>query len=233
MSDKNSLFQAIDTQRDVLCSMADQIFDNPEYEGEEVFASGLLTDYLKKNGFEVEMGVGGFKTAFRATYSHGEGGPVLGILCEYDALRNLGHGCGHHMQGPGCLGAAIALKNLETDKPFQIVVYGTPAEETFGSKVQMIQNGCFKELDVAFMMHGGPNTCTDIKCLAQKSYEVTFHGHRAHAALAPEKGRSAFDAMLVAFQGVEFLRDWRVADAPHIVPGRALPRQGTPRICPT
>ena len=89
MSDKNSLFQAIDTQRDVLCSMADQIFDNPEYEGEEVFASGLLTDYLKKNGFEVEMGVGGFKTAFRATYSHGEGGPVLGILCEYDALRNL------------------------------------------------------------------------------------------------------------------------------------------------
>jgi len=207
MSDKNSLFQAIDAQRDVLCSMADQIFDNPEYEGEEVFASGLLTDYLKKNGFEVEMGVGGFKTAFRATYSHGEGGPVLGILCEYDALRNLGHGCGHHMQGPGCLGAAVALKNLDTDKPFQLVVYGTPAEETFGSKVQMIQNGCFKELDVAFMMHGGPNTCTDIKCLAQKSYKVTFHGHRAHAALAPEKGRSAFDAMLAAFQGIEFLRE--------------------------
>ena len=100
MSDKKFLFEAIDAQRAELCSMADQIFDNPEYEGEEVFASGLLTDYLKKNGFEVEMGVGGFKTAFRATYSHGEGGPVLGILCEYDALRNLGHGCGHHMQGP-------------------------------------------------------------------------------------------------------------------------------------
>ena len=137
MSDKKSLFEAIDAQRAELCSMADQIFDNPEYEGEEVFASGLLTDYLKKNGFEVEMGVGGFKTAFRATYSHGEGGPVLGILCEYDALRNLGHGCGHHMQGPGCLGAAVALKNLDTDKPFQLVVYGTPAEETFGSKVQV------------------------------------------------------------------------------------------------
>ena len=100
MSDKKFLFEAIDAQRAELCSMADQIFDNPEYEGEEVFASGLLTDYLKKNGFEVEMGVGGFKTAFRAVYSHGEGGPVLGILCEYDALRNLGHGCGHHMQGP-------------------------------------------------------------------------------------------------------------------------------------
>ena len=108
MSDKKSLFQAIDAQRDTLCSMADQIFDNPEYEGEEVFASGLLTDYLIANGFDVQMGVGGFKTAFRATYSHGEGGPVIGILCEYDALRNLGHGCGHHMQGPGCLGAVVA-----------------------------------------------------------------------------------------------------------------------------
>ena len=63
MSDKKFLFEAIDAQRAELCSMADQIFDNPEYEGEEVFASGLLTDYLKKNGFEVEMGVGGFKTA--------------------------------------------------------------------------------------------------------------------------------------------------------------------------
>lgn len=188
--------------------MADQIFDNPEYEGEEVFASGLLTDYLKKNGFEVEMGVGGFKTAFRAVYSHGEGGPVLGILCEYDALRNLGPlAAAIICRARDVWAPAVALKNLDTDKPFQLVVYGTPAEETFGSKVQMIQNGCFKELDVAFMMHGGPNTCTDIKCLAQKSYKVTFHGHRAHAALAPEKGRSAFDAMLAAFQGIEFLRE--------------------------
>lgn len=204
---KAALFQAIDRQKETLWSMADQIFDNPEYEGEEVFASGLLTDYLKANGFSVEMGVGGFATAFRATYSHGEGGPVIGILCEYDGLRGLGHGCGHHMQGPACLGAAIALKELETDRPFQLVVYGTPAEETLGSKCKMIQNGCFKELDVAFMMHGGPNTCTDVRCLAQRSFEVTFHGRRAHAALAPEKGRSALDALLVAFQGIEFLRE--------------------------
>lgn len=207
MSDKTTLFRDIDAQREVLCYMADQIFDHPEYEGEEVFANDLLTTYLEDNGFEVENGVGGFKTAFRATYSHGEGGPVLGILTEYDALRGLGHGCGHHMQGPGCLGAAVALTHLDTEQPFQLVVYGTPAEETLGSKVPMLANGCFHELDVALMMHGGPNTCTDIKCLAQRSYKVVFHGHRAHAALAPEKGRSAFDAMLVAFQGVEFLRE--------------------------
>lgn len=207
MESKKELFQAIDAERAQLCQMADQIFDHPEYEGNEVFASGLLTDYLKANGFQVEHGVGGFPTAFRAAYHHGEGGPVLGILCEYDALRGLGHGCGHHMQGPGCLGAAVALKNLDVPENFQLVVYGTPAEETLGSKVQMIQNGCFKELDVALMMHGGPNTCTDVKCLAQRSYHVVFHGKRAHAALAPEKGRSAFDALLAAFQGIEFLRE--------------------------
>ncbi|MFR5632653.1 MAG: M20 family metallopeptidase [Monoglobales bacterium] len=204
---KETLFQRIEEEREELWSMADQIFDNPEYEGEEVFAAGLLTDYLRKNGFSVEMGVGGYKTAFRAEYSHGEGGPVIGILCEYDALRGLGHGCGHHMQGPACLGAAAALKNLDTDRPFRIVVYGTPAEETLGSKCDMIKKGCFHDLDVAFMMHGGPNTCTDVRCLAQRSFHVTFHGKRAHAALAPDKGRSAFDALLAAFQGIEFLRE--------------------------
>ena len=204
---KEQLFGAVEAQRDNLTAMADKIFDHPEYEGEEVMASGLLTDYLKDNDFEVEMGVGGFKTAFRAVYEHGTGGPVICILCEYDALKGLGHGCGHHMQGPSCLGAAIALKNAGLKEPFKLVVYGTPAEETLGSKCEMIKNGCFKELDVAFMMHGAPNTCTDVKCLAQNSYTVTFKGKRAHAALAPDKGKSAFDALLVAFNGVEFLRE--------------------------
>lgn len=204
---KESLFQDIEQQREKLINMSDYIFDNPEYEGEEVKASALLAGYLKENGFEVEMGTGGYKTAFRGEWSRGEGGPVIGILCEYDALRGLGHGCGHHMQGPSCLGAAVALKGLKTDRPFKLVVYGTPAEETLGSKCDMLKAGCFRELDVAFMMHGAPNTCTDVRCLAQNSYHVTFYGKKSHAALAPEKGRSAFDALLIAFQGIEFLRE--------------------------
>ena len=132
---------------------------------------------------------------------------MIGILCEYDALEGLGHGCGHHMQGPSCLGAAVALKECAGEEPFTLVVYGTPAEETLGSKCDMIKNGCFHELDAAFMMHGSPTTCTDVKCLADQSFKVTFHGKRAHAALAPEQGRSAFDALLVAFNGIEFLRE--------------------------
>lgn len=204
---KDRVFQWIDQNKDCFIEMGDQIFDHPEWGCEEVYAVGLLTDYLKNAGFSVETGVGGFETAFRAVYENGSGGPVIGILCEYDALKNLGHGCGHHMQGPSCLAAAVALKECMKDQAFQLVVYGTPAEETIGAKCKMLENGCFRELDVAFMMHGGPNTSTDIKCLAQKAFDVSFFGKRAHAALAPDKGKSALDAMLAAFNGVEFLRE--------------------------
>ncbi|MFV0496638.1 MAG: M20 family metallopeptidase [Candidatus Fimivivens sp.] len=204
---KERLFSAVDAQRNALIKMADVIFDNPEYDGEEVLASKTLVEYLKDNGFSVETGTAGFKTAFCAKYQSGTGGPTIGILCEYDALRGLGHGCGHHMQGPACLGAAVALKNAVQDRPYTLVVYGTPAEETFGAKCGMIEKGCFKELDVALMMHGGPDTCTDIKCMALAAFNVTFHGKGAHAALAPEKGKSAFDGLLAAFNGIEFLRE--------------------------
>ena len=204
---KESLFQKIEDQKTTLWEMADFIFDHPEYEGQEYQAADLLTGYLEKNGFSVERGVGGYETAFRAEFQNGTGGPTLGILCEYDALRGLGHACGHHMQGPACLGAAVALKETCGEEPFTLVVYGTPAEETLGSKCDMVNRGCFKELDTAFMMHGSPTTCTDVKCLADQSFVVTFHGKGAHAALAPEKGKSAFDALLVAFNGIEFLRE--------------------------
>lgn len=204
---KNDLFLSIDQQKKQLIEMSDAIFDCPEYEGEEVFAAKTLTEYLAANGFNVEKGTAGFKTAFRSEYKNGEGGPTIGILCEYDALRNLGHGCGHHMQGPSCLAAAIAVKNIIKDKPYTLVVYGTPAEETFGAKCEMLEKGCFKELDAVFMMHGAPNTCTDIRCLALSTYSVEFIGKSSHAALAPDKGKSAFDGMMIAFNGIEFLRE--------------------------
>lgn len=204
---KKELFANIDKQRTDLINMADNIFDNPEYEGQEFLAAGLITKYLKENGFQVEMGIADFPTAFKATYTKGMGGPTIGILCEYDALRGLGHGCGHHMQGPACIGAAVALKNVCSNVPYKIVVYGTPAEETLSAKCAILNKGCFRELDVAFMMHGGPNTCTDIKCLALSTFEVVFKGKGAHAALAPEKGRSGLDALMIAFNGIEFLRE--------------------------
>lgn len=198
----------VDEQAPELTRMADTIFDHPEIGPHEVFASKLLTDYLESHGFAVTRGVGGLETAFRAVWKNGEGGPNMGLLCEYDALPGMGHGCGHQMQGPGILGAAVAIQKAAGTRPFTLTVYGTPGEENISGKYIMIQNGCtFEELDVALMMHGGPATQTDIKCLANAEYDLIYHGKAAHAALKPEAGRSSLDAMCLAFHGMECLRE--------------------------
>lgn len=198
----------VDAQAPELTKMADTIFDHPEIGPHEVFASKLLTDYLEAHGFTVTRGVGGLETAFRAVWKNGEGGPNMGLLCEYDALPGMGHGCGHQMQGPGILGAAVAIQEAAGTRPFTLTVYGTPGEENISGKYIMIQNGCtFEELDVALMMHGGPATQTDIKCLANAEYDLIYHGKAAHAALKPEAGRSSLDAMCLAFHGMECLRE--------------------------
>ena len=205
---KEVMFRDIDGIRNEMTAMADVIFDHPEIGLEEFHAQKVLTDWLEKEGFAVERGVAGVETAFKAVYRHGEGGPNIGLLCEYDALPGIGHACGHHMQGPSILAAAKALKDAEIRKPYTITVYGTPAEESVSGKIRMIQNGCtFEELDVALMMHGGPATQVDVKSLANSKYKVIFHGVSAHAAIKPEKGRSALDALILAFQGIEFLRE--------------------------
>ena len=205
---KEVMFRDIDGIRNEMTAMADDIFDHPEIGLEEFHAQKVLTDWLEKEGFVVERGVAGVETAFKAVYRHGEGGPNIGLLCEYDALPGIGHACGHHMQGPSILAAAKALKDAEIREPYVITVYGTPAEESVSGKIRMIQNGCtFEELDAALMMHGGPATQVDVKSLANSKYKVVFHGVSAHAAIKPEKGRSALDALILAFQGIEFLRE--------------------------
>lgn len=231
---KQDLFKAIENQKEKLIEMSDFIFDNPEYGGEEKKAMKLLTSYLEENNFSVERGIADLPTAFRAIYKKGENGIRIGILCEYDAIEGLGHGCGHHMQGPACIGAAVALKNILKEENYSIVIYGTPAEETFGGKVTMLKSGYFKDIDVALMMHGAPDTCTDIKCLALSSFTVVYKGKKSHAAVAPENGRSAFDALLLAFQGIEFLREhvrddvrmhYTISEVPgpeNVIPSRAV-----------
>ncbi|MCJ8343037.1 MAG: M20 family metallopeptidase [Cetobacterium sp.] len=204
---KKDLFEYINKISKDLINMSDFIFDNPEIGLKEFKSSETIINFLEKYGFTVEKGIGGFETAFKAIYENGQNGPSIGLLCEYDALENLGHACGHHMQGPSIVGAAIALKEVLKDKPYKIVVYGTPAEETIGGKLQMVKEGCFKDIDLALMMHGSPTTTTDVKSLALSNFTVKFHGTRAHAALAPEQGRSALDGIILLFQGIEFLRE--------------------------
>lgn len=202
---KNAVFDHIDAQKDALVGMANTIYDNPEMAFEEHKAAEVLTRYLEAHGFAVERGLGSLRTAFRATYSSGTGGPSIGLLCEYDALP-MGHGCGHHLQGPAIVGAADAIRSC-IDGAYRLVVYGTPGEEGGGGKIRMLNEGCFRDIDLALMTHGGPATQTDVKSMAMEHFRAVFHGKSSHAALKPEAGRSALDGLLLSFQGVEFLRE--------------------------
>ncbi|MDR0647975.1 MAG: amidohydrolase [Synergistaceae bacterium] len=208
---KEELFANIERNAPDLISMADMICDNPEVGLEEYKASGWLSAYLADRGFSVETGIGGLETAFKGTRSFC-GGVSLGLLCEYDALEGIGHGCGHHIQGPAVCGCAAALADVMGAfadlHPFTVIVYGTPAEETVGGKVTMLGNGCFRDIDVAIMTHASSSgTSVDNRTLAMSSYIVRFQGIGSHAAIAPEKGRSALDAFLLAASGVEFMRE--------------------------
>ena len=212
---KKLLGEVIEMHRAELCKMADLIYDFAEKSAEEYKSMELLTDYLQNEGFTVERGIA-LDTAFRATWDNcrasvdDEGKntePVLGILVEYDALEDIGHACGHHMQGPAGIGAAIAIKDVMKDYPFKLVIYGTPAEETLGGKIVMFDAGYMKELDLALMSHGSPNTSVDEKCMALENFVVTFHGVKSHAAISPDEGRSALDAALLSFHAIEMLRE--------------------------
>ena len=229
---KEHIKHALEAYLPEMTAMADQIYDLAEPGMEEFQSSKLLADYLQNHGFTVEMGIAGLPTAFRAVYEQGEGGPSFGFLAEYDALKDIGHACGHHMQGPSVIGAALALKDTCKEQSYKIVVYGTPAEETIGGKIIMQEKGCFQDIDIALMMHAAPTTCVDLRCMALECFYVNFHGVESHAAMSPDKGKSAFDAALLSFQGIEFLREhvkedsrmhYTVLDAggpSNIVPGR-------------
>jgi amidohydrolase len=196
----------IDGLRPELAAMSDFIFDHPETGLQEVQACALLCDFLAGHGFAVERGYAGLPTAFRAVHRVGEGGPRIGLLCEYDALSGLGHACAHHLQGPCIIGAAMAIRDQVADRPYTLEVIGTPAEESVGGKVLMLEHGAFLDLDVALMMHGNDVTQVDLKSLALSEFLVTFHGVSAHAGMAPEEGRSALEALMLVFNGLAYLR---------------------------
>lgn len=236
MMSKEALFHKIEEMSQELVGLGEFLHANPELGNEEFQAVDRITKILERNGFLVERGLAGLDTAFRARYTVGTGGPVLGLLCEYDALKDLGHGCGHNLQSPSVLGAAIALSQMEDLPPCTIEVLGTPAEETTSGKIPMAEQGYFDHLDIALMMHGGDRTTVDGRSLAVDNFEFVFEGKASHAAVAPEKGISALDGVLMTFNGMEYLREHVRSDvrihgiitdggiAANIVPERAAAR---------
>lgn len=211
---KQELFDVVERASTELNALADYIYDCAECGCEEFKSQDALCSYLETHEFKVERGIGGLKTAFHAVYKSLEGGVRIGLLCEYDALYGIGHACGHHMQGPSALGAAFALKKcLGGRYPFTLVVYGCPDEEGYanGGKQVMIENGCFNDIDLALIMHGGTETTTDLRTLAAVRYDLNFSNPRD--PLDKSCDSRAVDAMLAAFEGTEFLREHIIDDA--------------------
>lgn len=260
VSSKAKLVARIEAMKQELWDMAEWMYKNPEPGHKEQGAVKLLTDYLKKNGWNVEIGLNkvdpywepilkqawnmtSLPTAFKATYPGLSGGPTIGIIVEYDALRGPGgvafHGCQHNLQGPAGIAAAIAVaEELKARRlPGQIVVFGTPAEEIPPPvKAILYDSGYFKGVDAMIMFHGSTTTTrkrTGPSGMALDSLEFVFHGKPAHAAADPWNGKSALDAVILMFNGIDALREHSdpgtrmhgvITDggaAPNVVPERA------------
>ncbi|MCR5402643.1 MAG: amidohydrolase [Butyrivibrio sp.] len=225
---KKAALSVIEEKKDMIFDVSDKIWDFAELSLAEYRSCDLYCDVLEKEGFEVEKGICTIPTAFSGSY--GSGRPVIGILAEYDALSGLsqqagalkkkdrededaspnGHGCGHNLLGAGALGAAIGIKRFLEGRNGQgtVILYGCPGEEGCASKAFMARDGEWKKLDAALTWH--PSDCNEVvtgssnSCI-QVSY--TFKGIASHASGAPEKGRSALDAVELMNIGVQFLRE--------------------------
>lgn len=216
--------QEVDAQAERTSRVAKQIWDWAELGYQEARSSGLLQDELESEGFTVKPGVAGIPTAFVAEW--GKGGPVIAILAEFDALpgisqstsadrdplaeKHAGHACGHNLFGAGSLTAAIAVKRWleKTGTPGSIRLYGTPAEEGGSGKVYMTRAGLFDDVDIALHWHADDeNSAAARTSLANRSAKFRFHGQSAHAAGAPERGRSALDGVEAMNMMVNMMRE--------------------------
>jgi amidohydrolase len=201
---KSRVKDSVELQRQQLIQLSLYIHDNPELGFEEEKASAWLTGYLEDNGFCVERGIAGLATAFRATY--GQGSPRVALLAEYDALPKIGHGCGHNIIAASAVGAAVGSKFIIDQLGGSVVVLGTPGEEVFGGKIDMVKAGAFWEIDVAMIVHPDVRNMVTIQALSCISLEVEFFGQPAHAAAQPYKGINALEAMILAFISINSLR---------------------------
>jgi aminobenzoyl-glutamate utilization protein B len=203
---------------------ARRIWELAEVGYQEHESSALLQTHLREGGFRVEAGVAGIPTAFVAEWGSGE--PVVAILAEFDALpgitqddsperspradRNAGHACGHHLFGTGSVAAARAVKAwLESSGTAGTIrLYGTPAEEGGAGKVYMVRDGLFEDVDAVLHWHADDeNNASPSTSLANKSAKFRFHGVSAHAAGAPERGRSALDGVEAMNVMVNMMRE--------------------------
>lgn len=190
-----------------LKKLNEYIYKNPELGRKEFKACEAHKNLLKKYGFDIEENYIGIPTAYLAKYSSGKKGIKIGYLAEYDALPEIGHGCGHNILGTTSIGAGILLKEYIDEFGGEVLIFGTPAEETFGAKVDMAEAGCFDDIDVAMISHPtGKNHEKSGTSQAMEALQFTFRGKTAHAAGDPYNGINALDGVIQFFNSVNALR---------------------------
>ncbi|GIY15293.1 peptidase M20 domain-containing protein 2 [Caerostris extrusa] len=216
--DFSAICSRIEDKKQLLNSISQDIWKNPELSYEEEHAHAVLTEALSNFGFNVQKHYL-LSTAFRAEYSSSTGeGPTVAILLEYDALPEIGHACGHNLIAEAGLAAAMAVKTvMEKDRSIcgKLVALGTPAEEKGGGKIKMLELGAFRDVNIAMMVHPTPYNHISGTTLCNAKYIVEFRGRDAHAGATPWEGRNALDAAVHCYQSIGLLRQhikpsWRI-----------------------
>lgn len=211
---KREIYEIENKMKSVVEGISDYIFKHPELGLEEYESSKYLVDLMKSYNFKTTYPYCGIDTAFLAEYGDDDA-PSIAFLAEYDALPGFGknndqnaHACGHNWISAATAGAAIVLSKLKEEYNFKgkIVLVGTPAEETVGSKVDMVKSGGFDSIDICMQPHIGE--FNDVCCNAQAmdSIEFKFKGKASHAAASPYEGINALDAVMLTFAGINALR---------------------------
>lgn len=225
---------AAEVLRSRLIEVSRQLHDYPETAWCEVESARLLAETLEDSGFAVETGYLGLPTAFHATA--GNGPFHVGLVAEYDALPGLGHACGHNLIAAMSLGAAGALAPLAADAGMTVEVYGTPAEEGGGGKIELLERGAFLGLNLAMMAHPAPVDVAQARPFAVAHWKVDYRGRSAHAASYPALGINAADAFTIAQVAIGLLRQQlpstvrvhgivtQAGTAPNAIPGSATGR---------
>lgn len=208
MSDvKEKLSQLFENYKNEFVELNEYLYNNPELGLQEFKACAAHTAILEKYGFNVTKNFAGLETAFQASFKNSSEGPRIAILAEYDALPGIGHGCGHDIFGVTSVATGILIKELMKDIPGEILVIGTPAEETNGAKVDMAQKGVFNNIDIAMAVHpSGEAHYRSGVSQAMEALQFTFKGKTAHASGAPHEGINALDGVLMLFNSVNALR---------------------------
>lgn len=216
--------------RDAIVRLSHEIAADPELAFEEHRAMARCAEVLETAGIPVERAAYGLPTAFAARFGSGDRHVV--VCAEYDALPEVGHACGHNVIAAAAVGAGLLLAPLAATAGLRVTVLGTPAEERFGGKVDLLAAGAFDDADAALMIHPSPYDDYAPRSLGIDEWRVEYRGRASHASAAPELGRNALDGLVAGYQAVAMLRQHlrplqqvhgivtHGGDAPNVVPER-------------